>query len=743
MFRCVESEIAHPERPHVGSSQCPFFPGSGRLGRGVFLVAWLATFLSGIPFMTTVAEPAANPLLASWAGPYGGVPPFDRARVADFEPSLEAGMADQLARIDAIAANPEPATFANTSAAIEQAGRMLDRVRAVYDVFGNGLNDEAMQEVERRMAPRLAAFADKIIQNEKLFARVAAVYESRERSGLTPEQQRLAWLQYTDLVRAGAKLDAAAKRRLAAINEELAGLFTTFAQNVLKDEETQAVFLAAAAEGAGCPESVREAAAAAAKERGREGWAITNTRSSVEPFLTYADRRDLRERVWRMFVDRGAGGGPTDNHGTIGRILGLRAERARLLGFPTHAHWRLEDSMAKTPARAAELMEAVWQPAVARVRDEVADMQAIADAEHAGIRIEPWDYRYYAEKVRKAKYDLDDAEITPYLQLDKLREGMFFTAEKLFGLRFVPVDPQAVPVYHPDVRVWEARDAAGRHVGLFFFDPFARKGKRSGAWMSGYRSQERFAGAVTPIVSNNCNFTKPGPGEPALVSWDDATTLFHEFGHALHGLLSNVEYPSLSGTNVARDYVEFPSQVLEHWLSTPEILDRFALHHETGKPMPRELVATIERARRFNEGFRTVEFLASALIDMRLHLAADGVADPAAFERDTLAAVGLPREIVMRHRTPQFLHVFADDGYSAGYYSYLWADAITADAWEAFQEAGGPWDEAVARRLRDHVFSVGNTIPPEESYRGFRGRAPATDALMRKRGFAPAADSGR
>jgi peptidyl-dipeptidase Dcp len=456
----------------------------------------------------------------------------------------------------------------------------------------------------------------------------------------------------------------------------------------------------------------------------------------VEPFLTYADRRDLRERVWRMFVDRGAGGA-TDNHATIARILALRAERARLLGFSTHAHWRLEDSMAKTPERAAALLEAVWKPAVARVREEVADMQAEADAEQAGIRIEPWDYRYYAERVRKAKYDLDEAEITPYLQLDKLRAGMFFTAERLFGLRFVPVDPQAVPVYHPDVRVWEARDAGGRHVGLFYFDPFARKGKRSGAWMSVYRSQERFGGEVTPIVSNNCNFTKPAPGTPAVISWDDATTLFHEFGHALHGLLSHVEYPSLAGTSVARDYVEFPSQVLEHWLATPEILDRFALHHETGKPMPRELVAKIDRARRFNEGFRTVEFLASALIDMRLHLAADGVADPAAFERDTLAAVGLPREIVMRHRTPQFLHVFADDGYSAGYYSYLWADAITADAWEAFQEAGGPWDEAVARRLRDHVFSVGNTTPPEESYRRFRGRDPATGALMRKRGFTP------
>jgi len=698
--------------------------------------AWIVVLtLAAVP-MPATAEPAANPLLAPWDGPYGGVPPFDRARVADFEPALEAAMADQLARIEAIANQAEPATFANTSAELERAGRMLDRVRAVYEVFGNGLNDEAMQAVERRMAPRLAAFADRIVQNEKLFARVAAVYEARDRSGLTPEQQRLAWLHHTDLVRAGARLDAAAKKRLAAINEELAGLFTAFAQHVLADEESQAVFLADEADLAGCPAAVREAAAAAARERGRAGWAITNTRSSVEPFLTYATRRDLRERVWRMFVDRGAGGGATDNHATIARILALRTERAKLLGFATHAHWRLEDSMAKAPARAVELMEAVWKPALARVREEVADMQAVADAERAGIRIEPWDYRFYAERVRKEKYDLDEAQITPYLQLEKLREGMFFTAGKLFGLRFLPVDPAAVPVPHPDVRIWEVRDAAGGLVGLFFFDPFARKGKRSGAWMSGYRSQERFAGAVIPIVSNNCNFTKPAPGGPALVSWDDATTLFHEFGHALHGLCSSVEYPSLAGTNVARDYVEFPSQLLEHWLSTPEILDRFAVHHETGRPMPRDLVAKIERARRFNEGFRTVEFLASALVDMRMHLAADGVPDPAAFERDTLAALGLPREIVMRHRGPHFLHVFADDGYSAGYYSYLWADAITADAWEAFQEAGGPWDEAVARRLRDHVLAVGNSIPPEESYRAFRGRDPAIDALMRKRGFA-------
>ncbi|MFM8952273.1 MAG: M3 family metallopeptidase [Planctomycetaceae bacterium] len=679
---------------------------------------------------------SANPLLSPWAGPYGGVPPFDRVAVADFEAALEAGMADQLARIDAIAANPAAASFANTSAELERAGRLLGRVRAVYDVFSGGLNDEAMQKVERRMAPRLAALADRIVQNEQLFARVAAVYETREQTGLTPEQQRLAWLHYTDFVRAGARLDAPAKQRLAAINAELAELYTTFTQNVLKDEETQAVVLDAESDLAGCPDAVREAAAAAAQERGLGGWVISNTSSSVEPFLTYADRRDLRERVWRMFVERGARGGPTDNRAAIARILSLRAERAHLLGSATHAHWRLEDSMAKTPERALELMQGVWKPAVARVREDVAGMQALADAEGAGIRIEPWDYRYYAEKVRKGTYDVEESQIMPYLQLDKLREGMFFTAERLFGLQFRPTDPQQVPLYHPDVAAWEVRDAADNVVGLFLFDPFARKGKRSGAWMDSPRSQERFDGDVPAIVTNTCNFPKPAAGKPALVSWDDATTLFHEFGHALHGLCSRANYPSLSGTNVARDYVEFPSQILEHWLSTPDVLGRFAVHHLTGQSMPLELVAKRERSRRIDEGFRAVEFIASAWVDMQLHLADDPPLDPAAFERDALAALGMPREIVMRHRPTHFLHLFAADGYAAGYYTYLWADAITADAWEAFAEASGPWDPTVAGRLLNHVFAAGNTTPPDEGYRAFRGRDPDFSALMRKRGFA-------
>jgi peptidyl-dipeptidase Dcp len=688
--------------------------------------------------MTTTAPAADLPLTAPWAGPFGGVPPFDRVRVADFAPALDEAMADQLAAVDRIAADPAPASFANTIAAYERACRPLDRVMTVYGVFCNGLSDEPLQAVEREMAPKLAAFQDRIVQNSAFFRRVAAVHESAAAAGLQAEERRAAKVLFTNLVLAGARLDAHEQAELASINQRLASLHTTFAQNVLAEENGTAVFLEAEADLAGLPETARRAAAEAAEERGRAGaWAIPNTRSSVEPFLTFAERRDLRERVWRMFVGRGDRGNETDNKAVVTHILALRAQRAKLLGFPTHAHWRLEDSMAKSPERAVELMEAVWRPAVARVREEVADMQAIAGAEHAGITIEPWDYRFYAEKVRKERYDLDESEITPYLQLDRLRDGMFFVAERLFGLSFVPVPDGTVPVFHPDVRVWEVRGRDGRAAGLWYFDPYARAGKKSGAWMSDYRPQERLDGPVLPIVSNNCNFVKPPPGEPALLSWDDATTLFHEFGHALHGLCSDVSLPSLAGTRVARDYVELPSQILEHWLSTPEVLGRFAVHCRTGEPIPPDLVARIRRAETFNAGFRTVEFLASAIVDMRLHLAGDAPIDPAAFERQTLETIGMPAEIVMRHRIPHFSHIFADDGYSAGYYSYLWADTLTADAWEAFTEAEGPWDSAVAERLRRHVLSAGNTIDPEEGYRAFRGRDATIDALMRKRGFAP------
>jgi peptidyl-dipeptidase Dcp len=684
---------------------------------------------------------AANPLLAPWPGPHGGVPPFDRVEVAHFRPALEAGMAEKLAEVERIAADPAAPDFENTIAALERAGRTLGRVNTVYGIWGSSLNTPEFQAVQREMAPRLAAFDDVINQNEALFHRIETVYQEGRNARLTPEQRRLAWLYHTRFVRAGARLDERDKASLSGINQRLAGLFTRFDQAVLADETERYLLLEDEADLAGLPESVRAAAAEAAAGRGHHGgWAIANTRSAMEPFLTYADRRDLRERAWRMWVGRGDMEGDADTKAIIAEILQLRAGRARLLGFATHAHWRLENTMAATPERAMALMEAVWAPAVARVREEVADMQAVAAAEGARIAIEPWDYRYYAERVRKQRFDLDQDEVKQYLQLERLRDGMFWVAGQLFGFAFTPVAD--VPVYHPDVKVWRvtAQDG-GRHVGLFYFDPYARPGKRSGAWMNAYRRQERFDGEIATIVSNNSNFVAAPAGRPTLISWDDAETLFHEFGHALHGLVSDVTYPSLSGTAVPRDYVEFPSQLLEHWLATPEVLQRFAVHHRTGEPIPQALVDRIARAARFNEGFATTEYLSSALVDMKLHLAGERPIDPAAFERETLAALGMPREIAMRHRLPHFLHLFSSDSYSAGYYSYLWADVLTADAFEAFTEAGGPYDSEVAARLRRFIFSAGNTVDAADAYRAFRGRDPSVEALMRKRGFpAGAAD---
>jgi peptidyl-dipeptidase Dcp len=677
-----------------------------------------------------------NPLLTLWAEPYGGVPPFDKVKIEYFKPALEAAMAENLAEIDKIAGDRSAPTFENTIAAMERTGKTLSRVGIIYSIWNGTMSSPEMRNVEREMGPKLAAFNDKITQNEALFKRIEAVYNAREKSNLTPEQKRLTWRYYTNFVRAGAKLAAPEKKRLSEINQQLAGLYTRFSQNLLADETDLFLVLKTETELAGLPQSVKDAAAQLAASKNLQGaWVIANTRSSVDPFLTYSARRDLREKVWKMFVNRGDNGDKNDNNAIITEILQLRAERAKLLGFPTHAHWRLENAMAKTPERAMELMEAVWKPAVARVKEEVADMQALANKENAGITIEPWDYRYYMEKVRKAKYDLDQNEVKPYLQLEKLREGMFWVAGELFNFSFTPVTN--VPVYHPDVRVWEVKDkTSGKHVGLWYFDPYARQGKRSGAWMNAYRTQERMDGKeVTTIVSNNSNFVKGKPGEPVLISWDDATTLFHEFGHALHGLSSNVTYPSLSGTSVARDYVEFPSQLLEHWLSTPEVLQKFALHYETGKPIPQSLVDKIAKASTFNQGFGTVEYLASALVDMKLHLAGAQKIDADKFERETLAALGMPREIVMRHRTPQFGHVFSSDGYSAGYYSYLWSDVLTADAYGAFVEGKGAYDKAVGAKLIKYIFSVGNTIDPAEGYKMFRGRDPQIEALMKKRGF--------
>jgi len=680
----------------------------------------------------TVTAAAAAPLLAPWTGDFGGLPPLDRVAVADFKPAIEAAMAQQLAAIDAIAAQKGKPTFENTIAALEDSGRALGRVMTVYGIWSSTMSTEEFQAVETEMAPKLAAFDDQIVQNRALFDRVEAVYNSPKKAKLTPEQQRLVWVTWSGFVRAGAKLDDAAKARMAEINQALASDYTTFSQHLLKDEEGYTE-LSSTADLAGLPPSMVAAAAAAAADKGLVGkWIVPNTRSSVDPFLTFSERRDLRERVWRAFVGRGDNGGETDNNAVITRILALRAEKAKLLGFETYAHWRLEDTMAKTPQAAISLMEAVWKPAVARVREEVADMTALAAKSGTALKIEPWDYRFYQEKVRKERYDLDQNEVKPYLQLDKLRDGMFWMAGELYGLSFRPL--AGVPVHHADVTVFEVlRD--GKHVGLWYFDPYAREGKQSGAWMNAYRDQERFRGEVTTIVSNNANFVKPAPGEPVLISWDDAETLFHEFGHALHGLLSNVTYPGLSGTSVANDYVEFPSQLHERWLATPEVLQRFAVHAQTGAPIPAELVARIEKASTFNQGFATVEYLSSALVDMKLHLAGATPIDPDAFERETLASLGMPAELVMRHRTPQFGHVFSGDGYAAGYYSYLWSDALTADAAEAFEEAGSMYDKGTAKKLVDCVLSVGNTIDPAEGFRCLRGRDVTIDALMRSRGF--------
>src|SRR4026208_1088277 len=535
----------------------------------LFTIAMIAAILVNPDNHTSAMNlnPDNNPLLAKWEGPFGGVPPFDRVQIALFKPALEAAMAEQLAETDRIAKNTAAPDFENTIAALERAGGTLDRVSTLYGVWGSTMSSPEYQVVQREMAPRLAAFQDQINQNEPLFKRVEAVYNSPAKARLTPEQQRLTWPYYTNFVRSGARLGAGAKKRLSEINQQLAGLYTKFSLNVLAEETDQFIVLKSEDELAGLPQSLRDAAAAAAETKKQPGTGvIMNTRSSIDPFLTYSDRRDLREKAWRMFVNRGDNGDEHDNNAIITEILQLRAERAKLLGYPTHAHWRLENSMAKTPERAMELMEAVWKPAVARVHEEVVDMQALADKEGAKLKIEPWDYRYYMEKVRKERYDLDQNEVKPYLQIEKLREGIFWVAGELFNFNFTPVTN--VPVAHPDIRVWEVTDKTSKkHIGLWYFDPYARAGKRSGAWMNAYRTQERVDGEITTIVSNNANFVKGKPGEPVLISWDDASTMFHEFGHALHGLNSNVTYPSLSGTAVPREYVEFPSPLLNTWIS--------------------------------------------------------------------------------------------------------------------------------------------------------------------------------
>lgn len=678
-----------------------------------------------------------NVLLEAWNGPAGGVPPFDRVEVAQIAPAVEIAIQQKLDEIEVIAAHPDPPDFENTLAALERSGEMLERVSAVYAVWSGTMSDEPFRAVERKVEPRLAALSDRINQNEALFRRIESVYLSADEAGLAPEERRLAWLYYTNFVRAGARLDQAGKERLSVINQRLATQFTRFGQNVLGDEDANFVVLEREDDLDGLPDSLVAATRTAAEAREMEGrWLVQNTRSAVDPFLTYSTRRDLRREVWEMWTRRGDHPGERDNKPLITEILALRAERAALLGYQTHAHWRLEHQMAKTPETAMALLDAVWRPAVARARQEIAEMHAAMDPSDGGS-IAPWDYRFFMERVRLAKYDLDHNELRPYLHLETLREGMFWVANRLFDITFEEADD--VPVYHPDVRVWKVYGReGGQPIGLWYFDPFARQGKRSGAWMSSYRRQRHLDGGLPALISNNANFVAAAPGESQLLSWDDAETLLHEFGHALHGLLSDVTYPSLSGTAVPRDFVEFPSQLFERWLTTDEFLQRFALHHRTGESMPRNLVDKIKATTTFRQGFDTVEFVSSAIVDLRFHLAGGVPIDPVAFERDTLATIGIPGEINMRHRPPHFMHVFSSDGYAASYYSYLWADVLTADGFDAFLEREGPYDSSIAQRLLSSVLSRGNTVDPAESYRAFRGRDASVEALMRQRGFASA-----
>ena len=674
-----------------------------------------------------------NRLAEPWGGPYGGVPPWDHVRPELFSEAFEAALAAQRVEISAIATHAEPPTFANTIEALERSGRARGRVTRLFAVMTENVTNPQYQALEREWEPRLAAASDEIFTNTALFARIQAVHRVREGAGLAPDQRRLTERMHDFFVRRGARLGEPEKARLSAINREMAACFAEFRQNVLADEDTWTV-LEDEADLAGLPAPLIESARAAADERELGGgWIIVNTRSSVDPFLTFSSRRDLRERVWKRFKSRGDNGGAHDTKATIARIVKLRAERASLLGFPSHAHWRMADTMAKEPAAAQALLMRVWPAAVARVDEEVADMLALAARDGAPHSIEPWDYLYYAEKVRQERYDLDESELKPYFSLDSMVQAAFWSAGQRYDLTFTEITG-SVPVFHPDVQVWEVRDAAtDAHRGLFYFDSFARPGKRSGAWAMNYRGQEKLNGNVTAISSNNNNFVRGAPGEPTLISLDDAETLFHEFGHALHALLQDITYPGLAST--PRDFVEFPSQVNERWVLTRDVLDRFARHYRTGEPMPQALVAKVERSRTFNQGYATVEYLAAAILDMELHMRPDGVFEPASFEREALARIGMPRQIALRHRLPHFDHLFGSDSYSAGYYSYLWADVMAADAWQAFLEAGGPWDDGVARRFRTVILAEGNSTDRADAYRRFRGRDADVRALFEKRGF--------
>lgn len=675
-----------------------------------------------------------NPLLRDWTGPFG-LPPFAEIETWHYEPAFEAALATARAEVDAIAANPEPATFDNTIAAMELAGRDLTRVASVFFNLAGSHTSADLQRIERDIAPKLARHSSQTLLNQDLYARVAALWDARATSGLDAEAARVLERYHLMFTRAGAVLDEAGRTRMAEITQELAVLGTRFSQNVLADEAGFQLLLETEEDLAGLPSFLRQAAAEAASERGHAGkHVITLSRSLIEPFLQFSTRRDLREIAFNGWIRRGENAGDTDNREVIAEILRLRRERAELLGFADFASYKLDDTMAGTPEAVRDLLTTVWTPAVAQAKREAAALQALAAEIGDNVTIAPWDWRFYAEKLRLRDHALDEAELKPYFQLERIIEAAFDTAQRLFGLNFRQVE--GLGLYHPDVRAFEVTGADGAHVGLFLGDYFNRSTKRSGAWMSAFRRQQKLGGDIRPIIVNVMNFAKAPKGEPTLLTFDDARTLFHEFGHALHGLLSDVTYPMISGTSVSRDFVELPSQLYEHWLSEPEVLSRFAVHVETGKPMPAELMERVLAARNFNQGFSTVEYLASAIFDLDVHSrkGAERV-EVAELETQTLSRLGMPDEIVMRHRPTHFAHVFSGDGYSAGYYSYMWSEVMDADAFTAFEETGDIFNADLARRLREAIYSAGGRQDPKDAYVAFRGALPDASALLRKRGF--------
>jgi len=683
------------------------------------------------------STPEFNPALVEWNGLHG-LPRFDALNDGDFGPAFDAALAAHEKEIDAIAGNPEAPTFENTVVALEIAGDELSRVSALFWNRAGAHTNDTIQALERDISPKMSRHYSKIGMNAALFARIDALWEARESLGLTLEQTRVLERHWKGSVKSGAKLPKAEQEKLAGINERLAGLGTQFGQNVLADEKNWALILSDGADLEGIPEFLKDAMAAAARERGEEGkFAVTLSRSIIEPFLTFSERRDLREQAFKAWVARGKNDGATDNRGIIRDTLALRDEVAKLLGYGNFAELKLDNTMAKTPDAVNHLLQEVWTKAVKRAGEEEADIARLIADEGKNHDVMPWDWRHYAEKIRGQRFNFSEAELKPYLQLEKTIDACFDVAGRLFGIR--AVEKKGVPAYHPDVRVFEIRDREDRLVALFLGDYFARSSKRSGAWMSSFQSQHKLPlkngrNGELPIIYNVCNFAKPAEGKPVLLSLDDARTLFHEFGHALHGMLSNVTYPSVSGTGVSRDFVELPSQLYEHWLTVPAILKQYAVHFETGEPMPQALLDKVLAARTFNSGFNTVEFTSSALVDMAFHTR-DKVEDPMAVQTEVLSELGMPKSIVMRHASPHFQHIFSG-GYSAGYYSYMWSEVLDADAFAAFEETGDAFNREMAAKLKDNIYSVGGAIDPEDAYKAFRGKLPSPDAMLVKKGLA-------